>query len=272
MNLLQYILYGLISGLSQVLPVSASAHQIVLFEMFGQSKADPILNMMIHIAVVFALIAGCRNHIEQIRRDQNNTSRRKHASRSLGMGNYDLRFVRTAAIPLIITLIVLTYATNKTVSLTQTAFLFFINGVVLYIPCRSLQGNKNARSMSAIDSALSGILGALSALPGLSRVGMICSYTVFRGAERQHAINWALLLSIPVAVLLIIFDFFDVVTAFQAVGFLVYLSYLLAMACAFIGCYGAIIIMRFLAVRTGFSGFAYYCWGASLFTFILYLI
>jgi hypothetical protein len=45
----------------------------------------------------------------------------------------------------------------------------------------------------------------------------------------------------------------------------------LASLTAFVGSYLGITFIRFLAVKVGFSGFAYYSWGAALFAFILYL-
>ena len=37
------------------------------------------------------------------------------------------------------------------------------------------------------------------------------------------------------------------------------------------GAYLAILTLRFLSVNLGFSGFAYYSWGAALLIFILYM-
>ena len=38
------------------------------------------------------------------------------------------------------------------------------------------------------------------------------------------------------------------------------------------GSYFGIMLMRFLAVKVGFTGFAYYSWGAALFSFVMYLV
>jgi hypothetical protein len=40
---------------------------------------------------------------------------------------------------------------------------------------------------------------------------------------------------------------------------------------AFFGGYCGILLIRFLAVRTGYIAFAYYSWGAALLALILYL-
>ena len=52
----------------------------------------------------------------------------------------------------------------------------------------------------------------------------------------------------------------------------VVISGVLAVVFACIGARLGVILVRFLAVKTGFSGFAYYCWGAALFTFLIFLI
>ena len=70
---------------------------------------------------------------------------------------------------------------------------------------------------------------------------------------------------------LIGFDVYSI-AAFGAAGsFGQIVPYILAGIAAFLGAYLSVILMRFLAVKIGFSGFSYYCWGAALFVFVLYL-
>ena len=53
-----------------------------------------------------------------------------------------------------------------------------------------------------------------------------------------------------------------------SVGFL---GALLALTGAAVGCYFGVKFLRYLSVKAGFSGFAFYCWGAALFAFVMYL-
>jgi hypothetical protein len=45
-----------------------------------------------------------------------------------------------------------------------------------------------------------------------------------------------------------------------------------ALAAAFLAAWLGLTLLRFMAVRVGFSGFAYYSWGFALFTLLIYLI
>jgi len=47
---------------------------------------------------------------------------------------------------------------------------------------------------------------------------------------------------------------------------------LLAAGSAFGGAWLAMVIMRFLSVKSSFYGFAYYNWGLALFSFLVYLM
>ena len=80
------------------------------------------------------------------------------------------------------------------------------------------------------------------------------------------------MLSIPTIAVLMCFDFYAIfITGIGPLGILVLIRYLLAAIAAFAGTYLAIRMVRLFAVTTGFSGFAYYSWGAALFSLILYL-
>lgn len=268
MSLLQSVLYGLMSGLSELMPVSSSAHQLFLRELFGAPK-DPVMDMLIHITVLVALYFGARNLMDTFQREQRLLARRSSGGSARG---HLFRFVRTAGLAISVLLVIFTYAGSKTYSFLSVSLFCLINGILLFIPGRMVQCNKDARHMTAFDSLLFALFGALSVFPGFSRMGMSTSYAVARGADRQHALNWALLVSVPALVIMTIMDFIAIFTAAPAITFITVVGYLLAIAASFIGSYYSITIMKFLAVKVGYSAFAYYSWGMALFSFVLYLI
>ena len=135
-----------------------------------------------------------------------------------------------------------------------------------------MQGNKDVRSMSYLDSVLIGAVASLSALTGISRVGCVTSTAIARGADRHHALNWAFLISIPALVLLMCINLLQIFAGTVTINFWgSFFTYLLSGGAAYLGGFYSIKFMKFLTVRVGFSGFSFYCWGASLFSFLLYL-
>ncbi len=269
MSILQSVFYGLISGLSELMPISSEAHQILLRELFG-AKQDPVMDMLIHLAVLAALYFGARNLMDSYQREGRLLARRTN-SRSSQKG-YMHRFVRSAGVVFVALLLVFTYVGSQSRSLLTLSLFCLINGVILFVPERMMQSNKDARYMTLIDSILFGLLGALSVFPGLSRIGLSTAYATARGTDRQHGLSWALLLSIPAMILLALFDFITIFTAAPAISFVTVVGYILGVGAAFLGGYYSITIMKFLAVRAGYTAFAFYSWGMALFSFVLYLI
>ena len=118
-----------------------------------------------------------------------------------------------------------------------------------------------------------GLGGAASVLPGISGVGASLSIGSVCGVERTYALNMTLLMEIAVLVGLIVYDIIGIISfGLGTLSFLIFIKYLLSAGAAFAGAYLGIRILRALADETGFSVFAYYCWGAALFAFILNLL
>lgn len=273
MNWLQGFLYGFISGITEILPVSSQVHQRILLQIFGQEK-NPITNLVIHISVLLALYIGCRNLLTRMRRDQKVFSRGKRRSHSIESKNiYDLRMIRTSMIPMLLGLLALAFTRSWAENSLLIALFCLIGGVILFVSERFPQGNKDSRHMSVLDAVFFGLTSALAVFPGISRIGTSMSYATIRGVNKQQSLTWALLLSIPALLVLCVFDIADIVTVQGLVtNFSVIIGYFTAAFGAFSGTYLCIFFIRTLLNRSGIGVFAYYTWGLALLAFTLYLI
>ena len=273
MNILECLLYGLVSGLTEFLPISSQAHQAFLLKMFGFSEQNPMLNFLVHLAIIFALLFSSNTMLQRVRRDVKlSTHSRAHHVHQAGYRSVmDMRIVKTAMIPMILGLFFTAAVRPMQFDFPLLSLFLVLNGLILFIPQYMLQGNKDSRSMSKFDAILMGVGGAASVLPGLSRIGIFTSVASIRGASRQHAFNWAILLSIPALIVLCLFDLVAVFGMGNAIP-ISFLGYIFGVIGAVIGGCVSILLIRFMTVKVGLSGFAYYSWGAALFSFILYLM
>ena len=275
MNWIQSILYGIVSGIASFLPVSSYGHQVFMRQLFGMTAPDHLTDLLVHVALLVAVYMGCRKNLKTFGWELGANKRR----RRLGRGQierhriYDVRLLTTASISTLLVLL-LCNGGRKTEQLPLLVCLFFIiNGIILYITDHMRQSNKDASYMTGLDAVLMGVFSGLRVFPGISGVGGAMSMAIGRGADRTHGLNWALILCIPAFALLAIFD---VVAAATAVDFVISWA---AIGCGILAAFGAfaggiatIMLMRFLIVNTGFTGFACYSWGMAILTFILYLI
>lgn len=272
MNWFVCILYGLIQGITEFIPVPSGAQGYILQFLFGAPHTDAVRELIVHIFSLIAFLVAWRNPLGIIRNNTRLAYARSGRHGKRVQENADSRFVRAAAIPMLLTMI-LAYYFVRNVSMIPMALLLVVNGIVLYLPERMLQGNKTSWSMSAFDAWLVGISGALSVIPGFSRIGMIISASQIRGADRKNALNWSYMLSVPALLLLIGADLVSIVFAGQTLTLSTgFGGYLLMAASSFAGSYLSVYFLRNMILHRSMSTFAYYSWGAALFTFILYLL
>lgn len=275
MNILQSIVFGLFSGLSDVLPVSSQAHKAIILKIFGQREENPILRLFIHIAILAALYYCCSAHIIRIVR-QLKLSRipKRRRKRPLDIQTLmEFRLVRTMIIPVLLSLLLYNKTAPWGTKLILTAIFLLLNGVILYLPNLLPTGNKDARSMSGLEGLLMGLGASLSVLPGVSSVGGALSVASVCGAERTFALNMTYLMQMVLTIGLIAFDLAAVFAAgLSGLTATVLLGYALAAVAAFGGTYFGIRAMRMLSVNIGYSVFAYYSFGAALLSFMLYLM
>lgn len=274
MSVLESILYGLVSGLTEFLPVSSGAHQVLMRYLFGVDSRVPVQELLVHIGVLLAVFAGCKDVLFRLRTEQRalqNSRRKRHRSDSKSY--FDLRLLKTASVPLLLGLLLTIVTFRKENNMVMLIAFSLLNALVLLLADHTSRGNRDSRTMSGLDGIVMGIAGALSAFCGMSRTGMISAYTVARGADGENVANWTTLLAIPAMAFAICFDLvLLVIMGFMGMTFVAFLGYILSGAMAFVGAYLGISLLKLILNQNGFSGFAYYGIGMALFSFILYLI
>lgn len=275
MNWFQSLVFGLFSGLSDVLPVSSQAHKAIMLKIFGVNEEAPLLRLLIHIAILAALYYSCGNHILRISR-QLRLSRipKKKRKRPLDVRTLmEFKLLRMMILPVLVSLLAYNHTSEWGTKLNLIAVFLLVNGVILYLPSLLPTGNKDARSMSGLEGILIGLGGAASVVPGISSVAGATSVASACGAERTFALNLTYLMHMVLTIGLIAFDLAAVFAAgLGSLSFTVLLTYIVAAAAAFIGAHFGIRAMRMMAVNIGYSIFALYSFGAALISFVLYLM
>lgn len=274
LNLLQSLLLGVLSGLTEILPVSAQAHKAILLTLFGAGEEPQLLRLMIHCGVFAALYYALRPQILRMMR-QRRLARvpKRRRKRPVDIRTIlDYRLVMTMLVPVILGFFLYGKVSVLNSKLNWIALGLVINAIILYLPLILPSGNKDARSLTPLEGVLMGTGAAAGMVPGISSMGMLTSLGGILGADRSYVLGIALLAELGITAGNIVMDLIAIFTAGSfTVDFTAFLYCLLAAAAAFIGVYLAIKALRALAQNIGYGIFAYYSGGLALLTFILYL-
>lgn len=274
-NLLHKLIYALLSGFTELLPVSARPHQLLYETMTGIPMTDAMVSFSVHLGVLVAVWISCNAYIRRLLRENRvqRTSRRRRKQRTSDrIALLDIQILKAAAVPMIISLFFYGTLQKKISGLAPLALTLILNGLLLLLPDLAYRGNKNGRSFSRLDSLSVGLGGALGAVPGFSHMGGIVSIGLIRGADRGYILNMGYMLSVPLMAGLAALDLYAFIQTKAELTALSLLIYGILTAIAFGSAYLCILLMRYLFTKVSNTSFCYYSFGMALFSFVLYLM
>lgn len=275
LNWFESMLYGLFSGLTDILPVSAQAHKTLMLKFFGIKGNMELMDLFVHLAVAVALYIHCRSHLGRMTRARALSHiPKKKRRRPLDVRSMmDLSMLNTMLVPAILGLFLYPRAVVLQENLILLAVFLLINGLILYIPQFLPGGNRDSRTLSRVEGLLMGLGGAVSIVPGISAVGVTTSIASVCGVERTYGLNMTFMMNLALTIGMLVYDVLGIVS--HGIGVLsvtILLRYLMTAAIAFGSTVLGIRLMHRLAENQGYAIFGFYCFGQSLFTFILNLM
>ncbi len=218
MEYLEFILYGLIQGLTEFIPVSSTAHLKVISLFLGIDDPGPSLSAVIQLGSVLALLWYFRDDIFKLR------SQYSKKIFDYLLHERLLRSILIATIPIIflggtVKLFVPNFFDKILRSNLSIALVSFIMAFFMYIAESSKKGSLNLKNHNYSDSLLIGFSQAFAIFPGVSRSGVTISTALISGWERADAAKFSFLLGMPAISLAAIVEFISSFKEFSLFNF-----------------------------------------------------
>lgn len=275
LNWLQSILFGLVSGAADIIPVSGQAHRLLLLKFFGVNQMPNLLALVLHLSVAAALYLSSQgqfvrmNRARALARIPKKKRKRPLDTRSM----MDWSLIKTMLVPTVIGLLLNTQVRGWSVNMFLIAGMLFVNGLILYIPQFLPTSNRDSRTLTRLEGVLMGLGAGTSVLPGISTVGIMVSIASVCGIERLYGLNMTFIVKLFFLIGLMVYDVLAIITdGLGGLTVMLLAQYLFTGLLSFGASMFAIRLLRRLAPEHGFHTFGVYCWGLALFTFILNLV
>lgn len=243
MNFLQSVVLGAAQGLTEFIPVSSSAHLVLIPDVLGWAQPSVLVDVLLHAGTLIAAAVYFRKDIVEI------LLRDRRLMWLLAIGT-----VPAAVIGYALKDFFEGFFTRP----VWAAWFLVATGIMLVAADFLAKERKDIKNMTAPAAALVGLFQALAILPGISRSGATITAGMFTGLSREQATRFAFLLSMPIIAGTLVFKLKDALVATGGGSeLLVGLPGLLAAA---ICGYAAIhFLIRYLS-RHRLAVFALYCW------------
>ncbi len=269
---------GLVQGLAEFLPISSSGHLSIFQNFLGLTNIEEgghvFFDLLLHLATlvavcvfyrkdIMAIITEGITYVKSVGHPVPGAKKKYPAVRLLVMMFF-------ATLPLFVILPIKDKIEGLYNNTMFIGFALLFCGGMLYISDRLPRGNKNEKTMKIKDALIIGAFQALATVPGLSRSGTTITTGIATGLDRQFAVKFSFLMSIPAILGANILSIADAVEAGIDASMLP--KYFVGMLVAMVSGYFSLVLLRYISRRGRFGGFSFYCLVVGIATIILTIV
>ncbi len=265
METLHVVLLAILQGLTEFLPISSSAHLILLPKIGGWADQGLAFDVSVHVGTLSAVVWYFRAELQQMFHDWFLSLAKKqrvgdsHLVWAVGFGTVPVGLAGLLFKDVIETVL------REPLVIATTTIVF---GLLLW--WADVQGSRQ-RDEHAIgwrDVLVIGVAQALALIPGTSRSGITMTAGLMLGLSRTAAARFSFLLSIPVIVLAGGLNGLELLSADVAVD---WNALLVGTAISAVSAYLCIHFFLTLLEHSGMLPFVMYRLGLGVVLFYLYL-
>ncbi len=277
MSLLQAVLMGLIQGLTEFLPVSSSGHLAIFRILFGvDTDTGMLFDVLLHVGTLAAIcfvyykdvwkliVEGCcilRDAVVNVVLFfKNRTGGGQEPYRRIVNSSYRkfVMLLLVSTIPTGIIGIAGADAVEKSAEILLIPGICLIaTAVLLVIADKTKDGGKLPKNVTYTNAFGIGIAQGIATLPGLSRSGTTITACLISGFNRNFAVKYSFLMSIPAILGALVLELKDYSAAAISGTEIVY--YIIGMLVSAVVGYICIKTMLVIVRKKKFIGFAVYC-------------
>jgi undecaprenyl-diphosphatase len=244
--MIEYIILGIVQGITEFLPVSSSGHLAVLGRLFGLSEQSVAISIIMHLGTLLAvLVFFFRDILEAL-----------CSKRTV------LLILAVTCITGLIGVLGKDFFESLFTSVKAIAIGWIATGVILLLTKRFMHNDRKTIGMK--DAMILGVTQGIAIIPGVSRSGITISTMLFRGVEKMTCFTFSFLVSIPAIAGAALLEAKKIHFAFSgnpvqlATGFF----------CSFAAGLFALWALKQMLAKAKFHYFAYYCFALALITLI----
>ena len=267
-DILKYIFLGLVQGITEVLPISSSAHLAITNQLLGISDDSLFLEVLLHVGSLIAIVAFLWKKLVALfkgffafifKKDKECYSKFK----------YCLMLVVSTLFVVVFTLIFGDLVEKVTGTLYIIGLLLMINGIMLfYLP--KISGSRKESDLTYLDAVVIGLFECLGIFPGISRSGSCLCGAFSRKIDKETAADYAFMLFIPAALGALVLELLkvgDMVIASNTIHL-----YAISVIVSGITTYYSFKLLLSVIRKGKISIFSIYCLIVGLITFIFGII
>ena len=195
MDILHIIILAVVQGLTEFLPISSSAHLVLMPNLLGWVDQGLVFDVAVHFGSLLAVLAYFRSEVYRMLRSW---------LRNVSGGGADKDsllawWVIVATLPAIAFGFFLEGAIEQTLRTPWViAAASIVFGLLLWWADRKGPRQRDEYSLKLSDVFLIGWFQVLALIPGTSRSGITITVALFLGLTRQAAARFSFLLAMPV--------------------------------------------------------------------------
>ncbi len=254
-SVIKYIILGLVQGIAEVLPISSSAHLLIVSDILGLSDGSLTFEIFLHLASLIAIVFFLRKKLWILIKGFCLYVFKKNKEYKIEF-TYCIMLVISTIPIVIVTLFLKDYLEQFDSMIWLVGLLLIINGIALWIMPR-IKGTRTKEDLNYVDALVIGATQCFGLFPGISRSGS-CLYGAFaRKIEKETAADYAFVLIIPAVlgatVLKLVSGDFSKIASDQ------WILYGISFIVALLATYFAFVFLLKIIKRGKIGYFSYYC-------------